>query len=66
MLQKIIEICKVIFPRFLFDKDIETYERKLFHHQANFMKISFDFYVCSFICAHVNWTYTFRENVKLK
>ena len=29
------------FQRFLFDKDIETYERKLFHHQGNVMMISF-------------------------
>ena len=36
---KIVENCKVIFQRLLFDKDIETYARKLFHHQGNFMKL---------------------------
>ena len=28
---------------FLFDLRIETHEQKLFHHQENFMKLSFGF-----------------------
>ena len=33
-----------MFQCILFDKDIETFEQKLFRHQGKIMKISFGFY----------------------